>query len=220
MPSQWLRRKLLAKENKRLPLKHPPLKVPAQELRSMYEDRLLDVVLFGVGILLFVILILAGVVWILTKVGLEFSVIHIAAYGIVIAVPGLFLLILIYHFRKSRKELQNFYLGIIAETFVGQQLERTRAFGCSVFHDFIHNNENIRFNIDHIVIGRFGIAVIETKGRSKPMKGDTLLWATNDKIQFCDGTYTKSPVTQARANERCVREILFNLLSQTDNKNL
>lgn len=220
---RWFRQKLLAKEGRRLPLKHPPLRVPAQGLREDYEERLEDVVTWGimtvVAFLAIIVLAvyLAVVIYLNYDNSTKFVLQAFVHFGIPVATA-----IIPYVFISNRRkhktaELRDLYLGMIAETYVGQQLERSRKFGCSVFHDIVEKSGDRKFNIDHVVIGRFGIAAIETKARSKPLKGETNLWAVNDKIHFMDGTYSKEPITQAKSNERWIRDIVFDLLSETGN---
>ena len=49
--------------------------------------------------------------------------------------------------RKLQEEIRTTRLGYLGEVLVGQELERTRAKGCFVFHDII--NDKPKFNIDH-----------------------------------------------------------------------
>ena len=66
---------------------------------------------------------------------------------------------------RARPEIRNLRLGRDGERVVGEVLESLRAGGCKVFHDLIGPT----FNVDHVMIGRQGLFVIETKTISKPI---------------------------------------------------
>jgi hypothetical protein len=87
---------------------------------------------------------------------------------------------------KTLTERAKLRLGLDAEMFVGQELNHLMREGCYVYHDFPAD----KFNIDHIVIGPTGIFAIETKGRSKPSKGND---SQNNREVIYDGKYLKFP---------------------------
>jgi len=62
---------------------------------------------------------------------------------------------------------EKLYLGYKAEVAVAQELNLLYAKGFHIFHDFPAEN----FNIDHVVVGPTGVFAVETKGRSKPVRG-------------------------------------------------
>lgn len=78
-------------------------------------------------------------------------------------------------------------LGYIGERLVADSLEVCLARGCRVFHDVPIAGEWGQANIDHVVVGPHGVAVVETKMRAKPrdrqawenrvtFDGQTLVW--------------------------------------------
>jgi hypothetical protein len=221
---KWFVRKLLAKTGKRFPLKTPPLRVPAQELRGRFDECLLEIFFFVVMSVLAGILTIITLATVRPLVFLIFSGAKLSPASFIIlasvVVAPVAMLLFLRKVRQRHRELRDVYIGMLAETYVGQQLERLRAFGCSIFHDIIEQQGTKRFNVDHVVIGRFGIAVIETKGRSKPASGETVLWTTNTNVQFCDGSYSAEPITQVKANERLIRDIFFERLKEAGNQNL
>tara|TARA_R110002096_G_scaffold26518_15_gene81806 strand:+ start:550 stop:1479 length:930 start_codon:yes stop_codon:yes gene_type:complete len=73
--------------------------------------------------------------------------------------------------RKVAKLLDdrvNFLLGWIGECIVAEDLRKCIRAGFYVLHDVPIEGEGFKANIDHVVIGEAGVAVIETKMRSKP----------------------------------------------------
>lgn len=77
------------------------------------------------------------------------------------AMITIFYLAKIMRLLKKRRIIRLGYEGYIT---VGQELNQLMLDGNYVYHDFPADE----FNIDHIVVGRSGIFVVETKARSKP----------------------------------------------------
>lgn len=77
-------------------------------------------------------------------------------------------------------------LGLDAELFIGQELNHLMRDGYYVYHDFPAE----KFNIDHVVISPAGVFAIETKGRSKPSKGNG---SQNNREVIYDGNYLQFP---------------------------
>lgn len=95
----------------------------------------------------------------------------------VAAIAILYFLWFLYRVRKRARELR---LGRDGERAVGQYLEGLREAAARVFHDVPAEG----FNLDHVVISRQCIFVVETKTCSKPhpkavvsIRGDQILLA-------------------------------------------
>ena len=65
--------------------------------------------------------------------------------------------------KSWKKKLKAYRLGLEGERYIGAVLERFRVREAEVFHDICFDD---KFNIDHLVISRRGIFVIETKNYS------------------------------------------------------
>jgi hypothetical protein len=59
----------------------------------------------------------------------------------------------------------NYQLGFDGERFVGEELNRLVASGFEVYHDLPFNG----YNMDHVLVGRQGVFLVETKTRRKPV---------------------------------------------------
>lgn len=70
--------------------------------------------------------------------------------------------------RRIMHERANARLGYFGEQWVAEQLQRDLEAGYRVYHDVPKGVRGRSGNIDHVVIGPSGAAVIETKIRSKP----------------------------------------------------
>jgi len=117
-----------------------------------------------------------------------------------------------YRVIQTRKMLKKLRQGRDGEIAVGQFLERCRAQGAQVFHDIPGEG----FNLDHVVIDKSGIYIIETKTISKPEKGKAELIFDGESISF-NGTYsTQAPIIQVKAG----KSWLCNLLTETTGRKL
>jgi hypothetical protein len=65
--------------------------------------------------------------------------------------------------KSWKKKLKAYRTGLEGERYIGAVLEYFRVKGAEVFHDISFEN---KFNIDHLIISRRGIFVIETKNYS------------------------------------------------------
>jgi len=107
-------------------------------------------------------------------------------------------LVIPFWFRKVlrlRKKLKNLRLGRDGEKAVGQHLETLREYSAKVFHDIPAKN----FNLDHVVIAKSGIYVIETKTYSKPESGAPKIIFDGKKLRMNSGVTTDKPVIQVQA---------------------
>ncbi len=111
----------------------------------------------------------------------------------------------VYKMKKILKEVRAVKLGREGERAVGQYLETLREKGHRIYHDLLGDN----FNLDHVIISRKGIYVIETKTYSKPEKGDPRIVFDGEKltIQYL-GVQTK-PITQVNAAASWLKNILL-----------
>lgn len=180
----------------RPPLKDPPLPNPGESAERMRTDLLLDgvashfmIATFGVGILIPTLPRLFGYqaepIWLI-----------------------LFALFLIAHsvwrIARTVPSLRHFRQGIQGEKAVGQFLDRLRSDGAQVFHDIPASG----FNLDHVVIHRTGVYLIETKTYSKPLARTAKVVFDGESV-LVDGRKTdRNPITQVRAGARWLDGIL------------
>lgn len=112
-----------------------------------------------------------------------------------------------YAYRKYgslRSEIQDYQLGRDGERLVGEMLEQLRGKGYQVFHDIPGDG----FNIDHVIVGAAGVFTIETKTRSKPTRGGSSILYDGETVRIGNGVPTHEPLSQARAQARCVAHLL------------
>jgi hypothetical protein len=110
----------------------------------------------------------------------------------------------VYKLKKISNEVKSIKLGRDGERTVGQYLENLREKGHRIFHDLLGDN----FNLDHVIISRKGIYVIETKTYSKPEKGEPKIGFDGEKLTIkAHGEQTK-PITQVKAASNWLKNIL------------
>ncbi len=104
----------------------------------------------------------------------------------------------------ARKKIKALRLGRDGEMAVGQYLESLRENGAKVFHDI----QGEGFNLDHVVIDKSGIYVIETKTFSKPDKGQTIVTYDGEKVFVNGKEPDRNPVIQVKAACHWLKELL------------
>jgi Nuclease-related domain len=105
---------------------------------------------------------------------------------------------------RIRSKLKVLRQGRDGEKAVGQYLENLRENGAKVFHDIPGDN----FNLDHVVICKSGLYVIETKTYSKPDKGEAKIIFNGDAIFLNEKIKTDKPIIQVRAASKWLNELV------------
>ncbi len=156
------RKFLLGNKKSRPPFLKAPLALPGERVREKLDDEIIGFVCaFFISLFLFL--------FVIYKTIFSGTLSHYLSFRVnfILAVP--FLLFFYFHGKKKLKNVRAYRLGFIGEQVIGQELERARNMGYTIFHDIYC--EEKKFNIDHIAIGKAGIVVVETKAKSKPKKG-------------------------------------------------
>jgi hypothetical protein len=165
-------------EDKHSPLRRPPLRQAGQSLQEEINQLMEDKVLEWANVLFK----LPRQPWLYTAILAGFAV---------------------YAFIKLRPvyaRLQQLKLGRDGERTVGQELEKLRADGYRIYHDFIVKPANREpFNIDHIVIGPTGVFTVETKTYSKPKGQDVSIGYDGRVVNVPGLKLDCDPITQAKA---------------------
>ncbi|HEY7532051.1 MAG TPA: nuclease-related domain-containing protein, partial [Nitrospiraceae bacterium] len=105
---------------------------------------------------------------------------------------------------RMRSRIRNLRLGMEGEKVVGQSLEELRANGAAIFHDVPAKG----FNVDHLVVSRNGVFVIETKTWRKP-EGRPATITYDGATVLVDGKAPdRDPIWQVRATTAWVQELL------------
>jgi hypothetical protein len=122
----------------------------------------------------------------------------LANYILLIVFMALLLPVPFIKITRRLSERANYRLGLDAELAVGRELNFTMREGFYVFHDFPEEKNNI----DHVVVGPYGIFAIETKGRAKPDRGrgavDAKVIYDGTSLKFPDTVKDTAAITQAR----------------------
>ncbi len=105
---------------------------------------------------------------------------------------------------KIAKHVNRLRQGRDGEKAVGQYLESLRETSAKVFHDIPAKG----FNIDHVVIAKSGIYVIETKTYSKPDSGQPKVIFDGTSLTFSSGISTNKPLIQVEASSNWLRTLI------------
>ena len=92
------------------------------------------------------------------------------AFGWLLSAGALFALSIVVCLRRLTlvaEQFRNYRLGLAGERFVADNLAELAIKGYAIFHDVPCQGARGMFNLDHVVVGGGGVAVIETKTRRK-----------------------------------------------------
>jgi hypothetical protein len=187
----------------RSPLKARPLRYAGQSLDGEIQDLLVEGVtrqiVWSLGFVL-----VASVEWIRW-----FS----PSRQMPVFTTALALAIMGYSAFKIRQTLRHVELLKMArdgEKVVGECLDVLRGRGYAVLHDIVGDG----FNLDHVILAPHGIFTVETKTRSKPVRGDARVVYDGDRILVNGREPDRNPVKQAEAQATW----LHNLLKESTGK--
>ena len=187
----------MKKAGSKSPLKEPLLRLPGQsideQMDRLFKEKLLNYGLFALAVFLF-----AAVAWIqvLTRSQLNPWLMSIVAVSMIAYCA--------FRFWQALKKIERLRLGRDGERAVAEQLDVVKKQGAIVFHDLIGDG----FNLDHVVLSNRGVFVVETKTRSKPIKGSPTVTFDGKTLLVNGFEPERNPVTQAQANARWLGEML------------
>lgn len=89
--------------------------------------------------------------------------------GLIAAMTGLLvcLVLVIRHLVVAIERWRNTWLGYFGERIVAEALEPLKADGFHIFHDVPAGDATNPFNIDHVIVGPWGVFAVQTKTRRK-----------------------------------------------------
>ncbi len=180
----------------RTPLKVNPLRNPGQSVSEQIRKRIDDLDVY-------LVLAVSSIVYALMEWYRHFM--ELPTAPILMSVVAFVVTVVVgIKIHKERKSINSHVLGLKGEMTVGQHLEAMRSDGALVIHDIPCEG----FNIDHVVISKQGVFMIETKTMSKPDRGKTEIVCDGDtlKINGCPDKY--GHIAQAVANARYLSELL------------
>jgi len=187
----------MKKATSKSPIKGPPLRLPGQsideQINRLLNEKQLNYALFAFGIFL-----LAVGAWIQVITGSQLN--PWLSSAVAVLVIGYCAC----RIRQTGKEVQRLRLGRDGERAVAERLDVLKQQGAVVLHDLIGDG----FNLDHVVLSRQGVFVVETKTRTKPAKGSPTVTFDGERLLVEGFEPDRDPVTQAQANARWLAQIL------------
>ena len=109
-----------------------------------------------------------------------------------------------YRIRRLLRELRQIKQGRDGERAVAQELDHLKADGYHVVHDVVAPG----FNLDHVLVGRQGIFLIETKTWSKRGR-DPHITVKAGQVFIAGALASDNPINQAMAEADWLRGLLF-----------
>lgn len=191
-------------KDKKSPLKHKPLRYAGQsldeEITRIFDDKLTMYILAPT--LLLVITLLEWYRWYFNMPPTPWTATIMLLIAIIYS---------IYKIIPLRKKIALMRLGSDGEKEVAEHLEKLRSMGANIFHDIIGDG----FNIDHVVVSRKGILLIETKTRSKPAKGETKITFDGQKIAINGEHFNDDILIQVRAGATWLQSLINDLTANS-----
>lgn len=105
---------------------------------------------------------------------------------------------------RSINFIKKLKLGRDGERAVGQYLESNKDESSKLFHDIVGNG----FNIDHLLISRKGIFVIETKTYSKPLTGKAVITYNDNEILINGKPSIKNILSQIQGGTSYIKNLI------------
>jgi len=187
----------MAAQETKSPLKARPLRHAGQsldeEIRNLVEDKGLMFALTGV-----LSVMLAALEWLRWTIGAPPYPVLVSVVAAPIAIYCAWRVV------EIQRKLRDLKLGRDGERAVGEYLDRIRTADTRVLHDLLGDG----FNIDHVLIAPQGIFAIETKTRSKPLRGDARIRVSEEGVSINGGPYDPEVLRQAAAQRASLRDLL------------
>lgn len=179
----------------RSPLKNRPLRTPGQSVQENI-DRLLGDKVVTYVLAITASLALALFEWFRWYSNTPPSPLWVTAGALIVILFSLIKL------RDAKKKLKALKLGRDGERIVAEMINMLRGNGAIIFHDV----QAPGFNVDHLIIARQGIFVVETKTYSKRTGAKVVF---DGKELLADGRRPdRDPIVQVRAISDWVANIL------------
>ena len=192
-----------SKSEKHSPLKDKPLRYAGQSLQEQIDDKVVDVLYWFLVPIVSLILAIADWMRYLNPqqptrpIPITIITIFLIGWGI-------------YKFFNARKEINRLRMARDGEKLVAEGLQEMIKQGATVLNDIQGEN----FNLDHVVVSKNGIFLIETKTYSKPIKKETKITSDNKNV-YVDGiAIERNPIKQVKA----LTGWLQNLLKESTGK--
>jgi len=186
-----------SKPEKKSPLKDKPLRYAGQSLNEQIEYKISEVLY-----------------WILVPCTITFFAIRDwfrffnppPAHPIYITIMAVFVLAVgISKIIKEKKEINRLRMARDGERLVAEGLQEMIKQGATVLNDI----QGDKFNIDHVIVSKHGIYLIETKTFSKPAEKEAKISFDNEHV-FADGfLIDRNPIQQAKALAKWLQELLM-----------
>jgi hypothetical protein len=173
------------------------LRNPGESLDNQIRDLMLDEVDIYLLIPLFLIVaaMMEWIHWYFKPPPLPFFVSFIALIAVLYSTVKII---------RTKKVIKTLRQGRDGEKALGQYLERLRENGAKVFHD----TPSKGFNLDHVVICKSGVYIIETKTFSKPDKGEAKIIYNGDAILLNGKKENNKPIIQVKVAGRWLNELI------------
>ncbi len=184
-------------ENKKSPLTAKPLRYAGQsldeEINDLFDDKILKYAIFCLLVVYFIV-----------NEWVRYKFPNHSSPWVMTFIGSLFILFSIYKIYKACRKVKCLKLGRDGERAVGQYLELMKDKHSRVFHDLLGET----FNLDHVFVSAKGIYVIETKTRSKPIRGQAVIEYNGKELKIDRRFRDDKPIIQVKDASKWLENLL------------
>jgi hypothetical protein len=187
-----------SKTKKRSPLKDKPLRYAGQSLDDQIIDKVFELLYWFITPAIAVILAISDWMRYLNPKPTQQPTLITVVVLILVGIG-------IFKFFKGKREIDRLKMARDGEKLVAEGLQEMIKQGATVLNDI----QGEKFNLDHVVVSKNGIFLIETKTFSKPSKKDAKI-SFDDENVYADGILiSRNPIQQAKALAKWLQELLL-----------
>ena len=188
------------KPKKRSPLRDKPLRYAGQSLDDLIQDKRSDIASWILAAVVY--FVLTATAWFGYKNPSPRTLLVMTgafgAFAIVTAVWAVYKVIVGY------RDIARLRLGRDGEKLVAEGLQDLIADGAAILNDIQAKG----FNLDHVVISRHGVFLIETKTYSKPVGQQSEVRFDEENVYIGGRRVDRNPLKQARASAKWLEDLL------------
>lgn len=186
------------KNKKRSPLRDRPLRYAGQSIDEKIEDILLDVLYWFLIPSITIILVIGDWIRFFNPQPPDRPI-------LITIIAVVFICVSIFKVFRGVKEVNRLKMARDGEKLVAEELQTLLRDGTTVFHDIVSD----KFNIDHVVVSKHGIYLIETKTYSKPVKKDSVISFDENHVYVNGQIVEREPIKQAKNLSKWLQDLLL-----------
>jgi hypothetical protein len=191
------------KPKKRSPLKDRPLRYAGQSLNELIDDKLLDSLYWFLLPGFTIILVVGDWIRFVNPQPLQRPIL-VTIIAVILLVVGIFKI------SRRLREINRLKMARDGEKIVAEELQILLKDGAAIIHDVVGD----KFNVDHVIISKHGVFLVETKTYSKPIKKDTIITFDENQVYVDGRRVDREPIKQVKSLSKWLQDLLLQTTGQ------